>query len=347
MTMQKIPFEADSLKSWFYEVRRDLPWRIKPTPYAVWISEVMLQQTQVAVVQGYFLRWMARFPTIKSLAEASLDEVIKMWEGLGYYSRARNLHSAARFLMDRHEGDLPSSKKELSEVKGLGPYTIGAILSFAFHQKTAAVDGNVIRVLTRYFGIEDDVQKSATLKKIWEIAEEILPEDKPWEVTEGLIELGAMVCKRTPQCEDCPLNQGCVALASGRQKELPRKKKKNEITSLSRRVFVIIYSNKLLLKKGVTGKVMADLYEFPYVEESGEEFPFAFGAKQIKKLPVVEHSFTRFRVKLHPTLWIALEEIVLPDYDWIPWDEIKKYPFSSGHRKVLQSLGQDHAYIAY
>lgn len=343
--MQKLPFDTDALKSWFQNSKRDLPWRDHPTPYAVWVSEIMLQQTQVSVVKDYYLRWMARFPTVEALATASIDEVIKMWEGLGYYNRARHLHSAAQFLVENYNGILPSSKEELAEVKGLGPYTIGAILSFAFHKQAAAVDGNVIRVLTRYFAIEDDIQQSGTVKKIWEIAEQILPNVEPWLVVEGLIELGATICKRQPICDECPLQMRCSAHRQGIQQELPKKGKKVEITSLSRNVFVIIHNDELLVKKGKEGKVMADLYEFPYTDRKKKEFPFSIDAKKIKTLSEVEHRFTRYKVTLNPTLWKAMERIELPDYDWISWQKMKQYPFSSGHRKILREL--EHAYFTH
>ena len=343
--MQKLPFDTDALKSWFQNSKRDLPWRDCPTPYAVWVSEIMLQQTQVSVVKDYYLRWMVRFPTVESLASATIAEVIKMWEGLGYYSRARHLHSAAQFLMDNYRGMLPSSKEELAEVKGLGPYTIGAILSFAFHQKAAAVDGNVIRVLTRYFAIEDDVQQTGTMKKIWEIAEQVLPEEESWLVVEGLIELGATVCKRQPICGECPMRLGCSAYRQGIQQQLPKKGKKVEITSLSRNVFVIIYNDELLVKKGKEGKVMADLYEFPYSDRKKKGFPLPIAAKKIKYLSEVEHRFTRYKVTLHPTLWKAIERFELPDYDWISWQKLKQYPFSSGHRRILKEL--EHAHFTY
>jgi A/G-specific adenine glycosylase len=337
--VKKIPFEIDSLKSWFKSVRRDLPWRKSSDPYAIWVSEIMLQQTQVFVVKDYYLRWMARFPTIAALAEAPLEEAIKMWEGLGYYSRVRNLHEAARFLIDNCRGELPSTKEELKQIKGLGPYTIGAILSFAFHQKAAAVDGNTLRVLARYYGILDDIQKSSTLKKIWEIAEEILPEYEPWIVVEGLIELGATICKRDPSCFLCPLRGRCWAYNQGSQGLLPKKSKKIEITSVSRQVFVIAYEGELLVKKVEAGKVMADLYEFPYLDApKKKDFPFPFPAKKLKSLPEVKHSFTRFRVKLFPTLWKALEKIEVSEYEWIPWQEVNKYPFSSGHKRILNHL---------
>jgi A/G-specific adenine glycosylase len=337
--VKKFPFEVETLKNWFRSARRDLPWRKTTNPYAIWVSEIMLQQTQVSVVKEYYLYWMARFPTISALAAAPLEEVIKMWEGLGYYSRARNLHEAALFLMDNYGGELPSSKEGLAQVKGLGPYTIGAILSFAFHQKAAAVDGNTIRVLSRYYGIFDDIQKSNTLKKIWKIAEEILPECEPWLVVEGLIELGATICKRDPSCLACPLREKCVAYNQGTQGLLPKKGKKVEMTSLSRQVFVIAYGEELLVKKGQAGKVMADLYEFPYVDiQRKKDFPFPFSAKKLKSLPEVKHSFTRFRVMLYPLLWQATEKIEIPEYEWVSQQEIKKLPFSSGHKKILKFL---------
>ncbi len=345
--MQKFPFDAEALKTWFKKVRRDLPWRRDPTPYGVWISEVMLQQTQVSVVEGYYLRWMERFPTIAALAGASLEEVIKMWEGLGYYSRARHLHAAAQWLVQQHGGALPSSRGELSQMRGLGPYTVGAILSFAFRQKAAAVDGNVVRVLSRYFHIAEDVQRSAAQKKIWEIAEGILPDEEPWLVAEGLIELGATVCKKDPQCWHCPLRPGCSAFALGVQSELPKKGRRVEVTSLVRYVYVLVHEGALLVRKGERGKVMADLYEFPYFEKEVDSLPFSPLAKKLKTLPEVEHTFTRFKVKLFPSLWKAGEKMDLPDHAWVPLKEIERYPFSSGHRKILKNVEKHYAHLTH
>lgn len=224
--LQKMLFDTASLKRWFQSTKRDLPWRCSPSPYVVWIAEIMLQQTQVSVVEPYFLRWMQQFPSIATLARATREEVIKAWEGLGYYSRARHIHAAAQYLMEKHEGKLPSRREDLEKVKGLGPYTVGAILSFAFHQKAAAVDGNVIRVLSRYFCVEDDVGKSGTKKQIWELAEKLLPDHEPWVVVEGLIELGATVCLKRPKCAECPINKSCLGFREGKQFSLPKKEKK-------------------------------------------------------------------------------------------------------------------------
>ncbi len=336
--MEKPSFDSDALKSWFAETRRDLPWRGGNDPYAVWISEIMLQQTQVAVVKDYFVRWMQRFPTIQTLAEASLEDVIKMWEGLGYYSRARNLHTAAQYLMQHHGGKLPSTKEELAKVKGLGPYTIGAILSFAFKQKAAAVDGNVVRVLSRYFAVEKDVKQLDTMREIWRLAEEILPYEEPWIVSEALIELGAIVCKRDPQCFLCPLQQGCLALKKNIQLDLPIKSAKTAVTQLKREVFIILQNGHLLLKKGSQGKIMADLYEFPYRESPCTAFPFPFAAVKLRSLPSVTHTFTRYKATLLPSVWNAVEQISVPEYDWVSWERVIHLPFSSGHRRILQHL---------
>jgi A/G-specific adenine glycosylase len=337
--MKNLPFDSVSLKKWFKKAKRKLPWRDNPSPYAVWISEVMLQQTQVAVVIDYYLRWMERFPTIEALASASVDDVIKMWEGLGYYSRARYLHEGAQYLLKHHGAKLPDTKEGLSAVKGLGPYTTGAILSLAFQQKAAALDGNVMRVLTRYFAITEDIQKTATLKKLWEIADAILPEEEPWVVVEGLIELGALICKREPNCPECPLRPGCQAYWKNIQTELPKKGKKETTTALSRKVFVVVYQDELLVRKEPKGKVMADLYQFPFVEHPHQDFQLPLRAREVKKLRIVQHSYTRYRVKLYPFLWEALEKMKLAGYEWVSWKNIHLYPFSSGHKKILKELG--------
>lgn len=342
-------FDIHSLQRWFLKEKRDLPWRVDPNPYAVWISEVMLQQTQVAVVIPYFERWMHRFPCIRTLAEASLDEVIKCWEGLGYYSRARNLHEGARYVLDHFDGQLPSDQKLLQQIKGLGPYTIGAIRSFAFHQKTAALDGNVIRVLSRYFMIQDDICKSETVKKLRTIAEEILPENDSWIINEGLIELGALICGRKPQCSECPLKASCLSYAHGLTQQIPYKSAKAKTEFLYRSVAVITNQNTLLLKRGEKGKVMSDLHEFPYFEtgKSGISIQEVIDLIQkelnlkvtvVKELPEINHSFTRYQVRLNPILLTCHEPIQVENLAWRTLSEVQKLAFSSGHRRILQQV---------
>jgi A/G-specific adenine glycosylase len=340
-------FDAKSLQAWFLENRRDLPWREDPTPYRVWISEVMLQQTRASVVIPYFERWMNHFPTINILAQASIEEVIKLWEGLGYYSRARNIHEAAKFLVERHGGQLPSDPHSLLEIRGLGPYTVGAIRSFAFHQKAAAVDGNVVRVLTRYFGIKDEVTKPSTLKKIWGHAEEILPDNEPWLVTEGLIELGASICGKIPRCPECPLRHGCVARGGGPEfvASLPYKEKKIKITPIYRVLFLLSYQDRYLVGQVEEGKIMAGLYEFPYLELPSSEInqnvieqhlsTLGLSFRFIKSLSPISHTFTRFKATLFPVICEIDQPISIPNYEWVDKFEFEKLPFSSGHRKVL------------
>ncbi len=333
--MQEVcQMNLNDLKEWFLEEKRDLPWRRNPSPYAVWISEVMLQQTLVAVVVNYFERWMQKFPTVESLATASLEEVIKTWEGLGYYSRARNLHEAAKVMMEAFKGDVPSKREDLEKIKGFGPYTVGAVLSFAFHQKAAAVDGNVIRVISRLFNLWDDVSK----KKIFEDkVSSILPDEEPWVLMEALIELGAQICQKKPKCDLCPLQDKCLAYKEGTSSLLPIKQKRVKITHLSRDVAVIIYEKQLLIKKEDLGKVMGGLCEFPYVSK-GASWEFDFELIEIKTLPKVRHGFTRFSATLYPTIYRVKQKRDIHGYDWLTLEEIEKLSFSSGHRRILKAV---------
>lgn len=343
------PFlDTDCLKQWFLKAKRDLPWRQQPTPYAVWISEMMLQQTQVAVVIPYFLRWMERFPTIEVLAQASLDEVIKTWEGLGYYSRARYLHEGAKKIVSAFNGQLPNEEAQLQQIKGLGPYTIGAILSFAFHQKKAAVDGNVLRVLARYFQVEDDIAKPATIKRLRQLAEDLLPDEESWIINEGLIELGATICQRKPNCPACPLRSSCLSHRHGMSHQLPVKSKQAKTEYLYRTVVVVTAAPDLyLICRRKKGEIMSDLHEFPYFEGSPNGFTeiqlqqkikecFGIEVEIKQKLPQVIQSFTRYQATLN-SIWLHCPSPQsTEEADWISLSDLKKLAFSSGHRRILQ-----------
>lgn len=339
------------LKEWFVSQQRDLPWRSNPTPYSVWVSEIMLQQTQVSVVIPYFERWMHRFPSIQHLAKASLDEVLKVWEGLGYYSRARNLHAGAQYVVEAYGGQLPSSFESLSKIKGLGPYTIGAILSFAFHQRMAAVDGNVLRVLARYYACKEDITRSKTIKQIQIMAQKLLPEEEPWVISEALIELGATVCGRSPKCMQCPLRQGCAAHLEGIAHQLPVKAPRVATTQLYRAVAIIICEDSVLVQRGEKGNVMADLYQFPYIElttstvtehEMKKSIEATWGLTTLWKseLPVVKHSFTRYRALLLPHMFEMKSPKEVMGYEWHSLTALKEMPFSAGHRRILERLKQ-------
>lgn len=341
--------DIKKLKSWFCSKKRNLPWRERLDPYSIWISEVMLQQTQVSVVIPYFLHWMEQFPTIRHLANAPLDDLLKAWEGLGYYSRVRHLHEAAGYVVDNFNGILPAEETELKKIKGLGPYTIGAILSFAFHQKKAAVDGNVVRVLTRFFGIEDDISKPLTLKKLRQSAEDLLPDEEPWIVNEALIELGAIVCKRKPNCQECPLQESCSAFQHQNAFRIPFKSKKNLIECLYRSVAVVSHDSSYLVKRGAKGAVMSDLYEFPYFEgqEGGissnilkdkVEYLLNLSVQEKGTLAKVDQGFTRYQATLYPVLYSCSEAKKIEGFEWIPSSRLKKLAFSSGHRRIFQQV---------
>lgn len=337
------------LKEWFFSHRRELPWREEVSPYAIWVSEVMLQQTQVNVVIPYFKRWLALFPTISALAKAPLEQVIKAWEGLGYYSRARNLHAGAQFLCDHHGGNLPENPTILKKIKGLGPYTIGALLSFAFKKKAAAVDGNVSRVLSRYFCLEEEIDSLKTKKYLEAKTLHFLPDKEPWIVMEALIELGALICQKAPLCTKCPLEKSCLAKKAGKELFLPRKKKREKITEIYRLVGIIERGDKVLLKQGEKGKVMEGLFEFPYVEVEENVFSNEGAISHIEKafsiqvayksrLKKVKHGFTRYRALLYPYLLEAKTDITPPNMEWISKDRLFSLPFSSGHRQLIAEL---------
>jgi len=333
-------FESERLREWFFRARRHLPWRENPSPYEVWISEVMLQQTQVAVVIPYYKKWMKTFPTVEALARAPIEKVIKLWEGLGYYSRARNLHAGACYLLEKHGGELPDTYDLLSQVKGLGPYTVGAILSFAYKQKVPAVDGNVFRVLTRYFNISDPIDQGKTQKRIWALCESLLPEKEPWIIMEALIELGALVCQKKAKCMTCPLIDSC--LGKSQADLLPIKMKKQEIIHLHRDVAIIVTGKECLLRQGEKGKVMADLWEFPYFER-GENIEETLGLnlQLLTSLEQVNHGFTKYKAYLYPHIYQTKKKTV-SGYQWLSISDMEKIPFSSGHRKIFTFLRNNH-----
>lgn len=331
-----------SLHKWFKESCRSFPWRENPTPYRVWISEVMLQQTRASVVIPYFERWMELFPDPAVLARAPLETVIKAWEGLGYYGRARYLHEGARQIVSQYSGKIPRNREQLEKIKGLGPYMVNAILSFAFHERAAPVDGNVLRVLTRHFLIEDDICRLATKKKIQVLSDELLDNKKPWLTAEALIELGATLCLPKPLCDFCPIQSTCRALKENRAEQFPVKSKEQPVTTLTRSVAVIEESDAVLLRKGAPGKVMADLYEFPYFE--GLDCPLAQHISSlwnlqtvfVRSLPFVQHSFTRYQAQLFPIHLRAIERKPIKDFEWVSLDKLSQLPFSAGHRRILE-----------
>ena len=307
----------------------------------------MLQQTQATAVIPYFKKWMDCFPNIEALAAASLDEVLKIWEGLGYYSRARRLHEAAKYLMKKHQGMLPQETDLLKEIPGLGPYTVGAILSFAFHQKAPAVDGNVTRVITRFFQIEGNIEKSSVKKEIFDRVMEILPDENPWVAMEALIELGALICGRRPNCLQCPLKEGCQAYKEGKMELYPKKVPPPKITQLIRAVAIVKYKDQLLIERSTSEKLMSHLCQFPFVELQEINFSLqevsglleektGCRLKHLATLDQVEHSFTRYRAQLLPFIFETKTAIEKEPYRWIDITTLTHLPFAAGHRIILK-----------
>ena len=329
----------NSLLTWFRANARDLPWRHDRSPYRVWLSEMMLQQTQVETVIPYFLRFLGRFPTIKDLAAAPLGDVLKLWEGLGYYARARNLHQAAKVVVEKRHGEWPRTVEELMALPGIGRYTAGAIASLAFDVDAPALDGNVIRVLCRVFAIERDPKDAGVREELWTLAEQLLPKDPAGrapcaapdassrvlarytrdavprgtagEFNEALMELGALICTpRNPRCNVCPLAKHCEAKKRGRQDQLPIKTKRKPLPHYDVTAAVIRKNGRLLIAQRPLGGRLGGLWEFPGGKvEPGETLPQCLRREIKEELGVrikvgepiisIDHAYTHFKITLH------------------------------------------------
>ncbi|MDT8860980.1 A/G-specific adenine glycosylase [Alkalihalobacillus sp. MEB130] len=346
-------FQND-LVNWFKENQRDLPWRMSKDPYRVWVSEIMLQQTRVETVIPYYNAFMREFPTLEALAEAEEDRILKAWEGLGYYSRVRNLQTAVREVVEHYGGIVPQTREEISSLKGVGPYTAGAVLSIAYGKPEPAVDGNVMRVLSRVLLVEDDIAKVSTRKLFENILYELVSKEDPSSFNQGLMELGALICTPTsPGCLLCPVREHCRAYDKGRQAELPVKSKKKKQTSKQMAAFIIRNERgEVLIEKRPETGLLARLWQFPNMEIdlnnnnqaslkdkflSTYHFDLEIG-DQVQK---VEHVFSHLiwnitvyeaQVKGQP----GSEEI---DQKWIGVKDIEKYAFPVSHQKIIkQSL---------
>ena len=259
------------LYRWYQQNRRDLPWRKTNDPYKIWISEIILQQTRVAQGIAYYQRFTDTFKTVHELATASEDEVLKLWQGLGYYSRARNLHTAAKTIVKDYDGKFPDSYENIIQLKGIGPYTAAAIASIAFSIPKATVDGNVYRVLARYFGIDTPINSNAGKKEITMLAEKLLDMKDPGTFNQALMEFGALQCiPQNPDCKNCPLSSNCVALASGTVHLLPVKEKKTKQTERYFYFYLIENRDTVYLEKRTGNDIWKNLYQLPLIEEPVE-----------------------------------------------------------------------------
>jgi A/G-specific adenine glycosylase len=331
-----------------------MPWRDCGDPYKIWLSEIMLQQTRVDQAKPYFERFIEKFPTVYKLAEADQQEVLKVWEGLGYYSRARHLHSAAQMVVEEFNGNLPNSWDEITKLKGIGPYTASAILSIAFQKKYAVVDGNVIRVLSRYFGIEDDVRSTKTKNLIQEYADELISEERPGDFNQALMELGATICTPSnPDCEDCPLNANCMAYKTVKTDEIPYKSPAKKRPHHQIGVGIIIKENEVLIALRPEDAMLGGMWEFPGGKQQEDEKIEQTVARElneelgvevsiIKPFMKLDHAYSHFKITMHAFL-CELEHGTPEPKDsqeirWISIDELEDYPFPKANRKLTEKL---------
>ncbi len=302
---------SQRLLAWFdTEGRKGLPWQRDPNPYRVWVSEVMLQQTQVAAVIPYFERFMARFPTLQALAEAPLDEVLHQWTGLGYYARARNLQACAKVLIDQHGGEFPATFEAVVALPGIGRSTAGAILSLSRGERHPILDGNAKRVLARVFGIGGDPGTASVLAGLWQRAENCTPSTRVAAYTQAIMDLGATVCTRMrPACSGCPMHAGCVAARDGKQQEFPGKKRRR-LRPARDSVLLIAESGEaasraILLERRPNAGIWGGLWSPPQFDD--EPGARAWCERELRRtraafpaLPPIDHAFTHFDLRLHP-----------------------------------------------
>lgn len=339
----------DDLIAWFLENQRDLPWRKDRDPYKIWVSEIMLQQTRVDTVIPYYNHFIEQFPTLESLAEADEQEVLKAWEGLGYYARVRNLQQAVREVCAAYGGKIPNRREEILKLKGVGPYTAGAILSIAFGKKEPAVDGNVMRVMSRILLVEKDITKDSTRKLIENALYEIMSEKDPSSFNQGLMELGALVCTPTsPGCLLCPVCAHCRAYAKGMETKLPIKKKKTKIQT-KELAAIVLYNdkNEVLIEKRPSEGLLANLWQFPNTEtkETGQkasqlkqymEENFQLQVQVGAKIAAVEHTFSHLKWKISVYEGILLSgEVQKENVCWVNRETIGNYPFPVSHQKII------------
>lgn len=309
VTPQQSRSFAQRVLRWFTQHgRHDLPWQQRPTPYRVWVSEIMLQQTQVATVIPYYQRFMQRFPTVRALAEADRDEVLAYWTGLGYYARARHLHQAAQLIVNELKGRLPVSVAELIQLPGIGRSTAGAIISLASDSYAPILDGNVKRVLTRCFAIEGYPESPATLKRLWELAETLTPKQRCRDYNQAMMDLGATVCTRTkPRCDSCPLQNNCQAALQGEPTRYPTRKSKT-LRPVKQTLMLVIQNQQgaVLLEKRTQTKLWGELWSLPECSDvnAATQYCQTLGARiqTSETLQGFTHEFSHFSLQITPQL---------------------------------------------
>ncbi|MDY6791330.1 MAG: A/G-specific adenine glycosylase [Thermodesulfobacteriota bacterium] len=347
-------FPTLALLNWYEKNKRDLPWRKTKDPYKVWLSEVMLQQTQVKTMIPYYQRWLERLPTIQDLAAASEQEVLKLWEGLGYYNRCHNFQKAAKRVCAEYDGRVPDHPDLFLKLPGVGPYILSAVMSIAFKRALPVVDGNVLRVVTRYIELWDDISKSATKNNVYQMLLDLIPKNNPGDFNQAVMELGALVCApKNPTCSTCPLKRACQAKKKESIDSLPFRPRKKKIPLYKVALAVILKKNKFLIQKRPANGHLAGMWEFPggkiKADESAEQAitrecheELDVSIKIIGKLKNVKHAYTHFKIELN--IFICRLTSSTPQarqsqpIRWIGLNEMTQYPFPAANYKFFKEL---------
>lgn len=352
--MVDLPFPADAvagrLLDWYRREGRELPWRQTRDPYRIWLSEIMLQQTTVAAVIGYYQRFLADFPTVEHLAAAPLEAVIDLWAGLGYYARARNLHAAARMLVEDFGGKFPQTVQHLQQLPGVGRSTAGAIAALAFDQRAPILDGNVRRILCRLFALQQPPRSTAAEKQLWQWAELLTPQEKVHDYTQAIMDLGATVCvPRNPLCEQCPLNALCRARQLGLELQLPLKQKNKPVPTRHEAALLLEKQGCYLVRRRPVSGLLGGLWEFPTVSvadgESAESklrllmSDFAV-CGELFSLGSINHIYSHFRLELQ-LFQLSIDnlpQVAETENRWCPAAELSQLALHGAHKKALSKL---------
>jgi len=351
---------ASCLTAWYRTDHRDLPWRRTRDPYAIWLSEVMLQQTRVETVIDYYTRFIERYPTIADLAAADDQAVLKMWEGLGYYGRCRNLHKSAQTIVNEHNGVFPTRMEDVLALPGIGRSTAGAILTFGAGQRHPLLDGNVKRVLSRVFDVSDDSTATATVKRLWRDSEALLAQaEDAYTFNQAIMELGARVCTpRAPRCDDCPVRAGCDAQEAGTQHERPVKPARKKTPHYDIGVGVIWKNHKVLIQRRPPEKLLGGLWEFPGGKHEGDETLEETVAREIAEelsievrvtdlVTTVRHAYSHFRITLYAYHCQFRSGTPTPraatDWRWVKVHDLEDYAFPKANKDVLKVLLKQNA----